>query len=89
MHLLFATYSNGNDAADLMTLLGEAALSYTDKLYAKFAEEFEKKYVAQGIDENRTIEETLGIGWELLSIIPKTELKRIKPELIEKYLPKE
>ena len=72
-----------------MTILGEAALSETDKLYAKFADEFEKRYVSQGYDCNRGIEETLNIGWELLSILPKTELKRIKAEHIEKYLPKD
>ena len=68
--------------------MGEAALSPTDLLYAKFADEFEKRYVNQGSGENRSIEETLDLGWELLSILPKSELKRIKPELIEKYLPK-
>ena len=70
-----------------MSILGEAALSQTDLLYAKFADEFEKKYVNQGYDENRSIEETLKIGWELLGILPKTELKRIKEEYIEKYYP--
>ena len=68
--------------------LGEAALSDDDKLFAKFADEFEKRYVSQGNTTNRSIEETLNIGWELLSILPKRELKRIKPEFIEKYLPK-
>lgn len=71
-----------------MSILGEAALSETDLLYAKFADEFEKRYVSQGYYTNRSIEETLDIGWELLSILPVTELKRIKPEMIEKYLPK-
>ena len=65
-----------------------AALTPTDLLYAKFADEFEKRYVNQGYEENRSIEETLDLGWELLSILPKSELKRIKPELIEKYWPK-
>jgi V/A-type H+-transporting ATPase subunit B len=73
---------------ELMSILGEAALSPTDLLYAKFADEFERRYVAQGKDENRSIEDTLKLGWELLSLLPKAELKRIKPELIEKYLPK-
>ena len=67
--------------------MGEAALSEVDKLYAKFADEFEKQYIDQGYETNRTIEETLSLGWELLSILPKSELKRIKPEFIEKYLP--
>ncbi|MCI9118937.1 MAG: V-type ATP synthase subunit B, partial [Flavonifractor sp.] len=73
---------------ELMTILGEAALSPTDLLYAKFADEFEKRYVSQGPDENRSILETLDLGWDLLSILPSAELKRIKPEFIEKYLPK-
>ena len=88
MNQLFAAYSRGKDAKELMTILGEAALSDDDKLFAKFAEEFEKVYVSQGNETNRSIEETLNIGWELLSILPKRELKRIKPEYIEKYLPK-
>ena len=88
MNQLFAGYSRGKDAKELMTILGEAALSDDDKLFAKFAEEFEKVYVSQGNTTNRSIEETLTIGWELLSILPKRELKRIKPEYIEKYLPK-
>lgn len=89
MNQLFAAYSAGKDAAELMTILGEAALSETDKLYAKFAGEFEKRYIGQGQETDRSIEETLTIGWELLSILPKSELKRIKLEYIEKYLPKE
>ena len=71
-----------------MTILGEAALSDDDKLFAKFADEFEKRYVSQGNNTNRSIQETLDLGWELLSILPKRELKRIKPEFIEKYMPK-
>ena len=88
MNQLFAAYSSGKDAKELATILGESALSPTDLLYAKFADEFEKRYVAQGPDENRSIEETLDLGWDLLSILPKTELKRIKPEFIDKYLKK-
>ena len=88
MNQLFAAYSTGKENKELMSILGEAALSPTDLLYAKFADEFEKRYVAQGTDENRSIEETLDLGWELLSILPKSELKRIKPEYIDKYLPK-
>ena len=87
LNQLFAAYSAGKEAAELMTILGEAALSETDKLYAKFATEFEQRYVGQGTDTDRTIEETLSLGWELLSILPKSELKRIKPEYIEKYYP--
>lgn len=85
MNQLFAAYARGKDAKELMTILGEAALSETDLLYAKFAEEFEQKYVSQGFTTNREIAETLDIGWELLSILPESELKRIKPEMIEKY----
>ena len=88
MNQLFAAYARGKDCKELMTILGEAALSDVDLLYAKFADEFEKRYVNQGYEENRSIEETLNLGWELLSILPKSELKRIKPELIEKYWPK-
>ncbi|MBR3848164.1 MAG: V-type ATP synthase subunit B [Oscillospiraceae bacterium] len=88
MNQLFAAYARGKEAKELMTILGEAALSDVDKLYAKFADAFEREYVSQGYDENRSIEETLNLGWKLLSILPKSELKRIKPELIEKYLPK-
>ena len=88
MNQLFAAYSRGKDAKELMTILGEAALTEDDLLYAKFAEEFEKVYVGQGNSTNRSIEETLNIGWDLLSILPVRELKRIKPEYIEKYLPK-
>ena len=85
MNQLFAAYARGKDAKELMTILGEAALSETDLLYAKFAEEFERKYVSQGFSTNREIYETLDLGWELLSILPTSELKRIKPEMIEKY----
>ncbi|MBE6992827.1 MAG: V-type ATP synthase subunit B [Ruminococcaceae bacterium] len=87
MNQLFAAYSSGKDAAELMTILGESALSETDLLYAKFATEFENRYVNQGNDTNRTIEETLDLGWQLLKILPKSELKRIKPEYIDRYLP--
>ena len=89
MNQLFSAYARGKDAKELMTILGEAALSDDDKLYAKFADEFEQRYVNQGNETNRTIEETLDLGWELLKILPKRELKRIKPEYIEKYLPKD
>ena len=71
----------------MAVILGEAALSDTDKLFAQFADEFERRYVSQGENENRSIEETLELGWELLTIIPKVELKRIRDEYIEKYLP--
>ena len=88
MNQLFAAYATGKENKELMSILGEAALSPTDLLYAKFADEFERRYVSQGTDENRSIFETLDLGWDLLSILPRTELKRIKPEMIEKYMPK-
>ena len=87
MNQLFAAYARGKDAKELSVILGEAALTDVDKLYAKFADAFEKEYVSQGYDSNRTIEETLNLGWKLLKILPKSELKRIKDEYIEKYLP--
>ena len=87
MNQLFAAYARGKEAKELMTILGEAALSDIDKLYAKFADAFEREYVNQGYSENRSITETLDLGWKLLSILPKSELKRIKPEFIEKYWP--
>ena len=88
MNQLFAAYASGKEAKELMTILGESALSPTDLLYAKFADEFEKRYVSQGYETNRSVIETLDLGWELLSILPKSELKRIKQDMIDKYLPK-
>lgn len=85
MNQLFSAYARGKDAKELMAILGEAALSDMDRLYAEFAEKFEERYISQGFDSERTIEETLNLGWELLSILPKSELKRIKDEFIEKY----
>ena len=87
MNQLFAAYSKGKEAKELMTILGESALTPTDLLFAKFATEFEARYVSQGFDENRSIEETLDLGWQLLSILPKAELKRIRMEYLNKYLP--
>ena len=89
MNQLFAAYASGKEAKELMTILGEAALSPTDLLFAKFADEFEKRYVSQGYETNRSVIETLDLGWELLKILPKSELKRIKQEMIDKYLPKD
>lgn len=86
MNQLFAAYARGKEAKELSSILGDAALTDVDKKYAKFAEEFERKYISQGFDCNRSIEETLTIGWQLLSILPVSELKRIKDEYIEKYL---
>lgn len=86
MNQLFAAYARGKECKELSAILGEAALTDVDKKYAEFADKFERRYIAQGFDENRSIEETLNIGWELLSILPKSELKRIKDKYIEKYL---
>ncbi len=88
MNQLFSAYARGKEAKELSVILGEAALSDVDKLYAKFADAFEKEYVSQGFDTDRDIEETLNIGWKLLTILPKSELKRISLEFIDKYLPK-
>ena len=85
MNQLFAAYSRGKDAKELMTILGEAALTDIDLLYAKFADEFEKKYVSQGYNNDRGIEETLDIGWELLRLLPRAELKRISDKLLDEY----
>ncbi|MGM9662258.1 MAG: V-type ATP synthase subunit B [Oscillospiraceae bacterium] len=87
LNQLFAAYASGKEAKELMTILGEAALTPTDLLYAKFADEFEKRYVSQGPEENRSIEQTLDLGWELLRILPRSELKRIKQEMLDQYYP--
>ncbi len=85
MNQLFAAYARGKDAKELMVILGEAALTEIDLIYAKFAEAFEQEYVSQGYDKDRSIEETLDIGWKLLSILPRSELKRIDDEYLDKY----
>jgi V/A-type H+/Na+-transporting ATPase subunit B len=86
MNQLFAAYSRGKEAKELAVILGEGALSEEDKAFARFADLFEDKYVRQGEYENRTVEETLLLGWELLTIVPTKELKRVRDEYIEKYL---
>ncbi len=86
MNQLFSAYAQGKEAKELSAILGESALSDVDKKFAHFAEEFEKRYVSQGFDADRSIEETLDMGWELLKLLPKSELKRIRDEYIEKYL---
>ncbi|MEW8955477.1 V-type ATP synthase subunit B [Clostridium sp.] len=88
MNQMFACYAQGKQAKELAVILGESALSEADKKFAKFAEEFENNYVSQGFNANRSIEDTLEFGWNLLSILPKAELKRIRDEYLEKYLPK-
>ena len=87
MNQLFSAYAQGKQAKELAAILGESALSDVDKEYAKFAEAFENEYVSQGFTTNRTIEETLNLGWKLLKILPRTELKRIRDEYLEKYMP--
>ncbi|HLC49733.1 MAG TPA: V-type ATP synthase subunit B [Candidatus Andersenbacteria bacterium] len=82
---LFASYARGQEVRELATILGEGSLTDTDKKYLEFVERFEREFVQQGPDENRTIEETLTIGWKILSVLPRSELKRVKSEQIEKY----
>jgi V/A-type H+-transporting ATPase subunit B len=86
MNQLFSAYAQGKQAKELAVILGESALSDVDKQYAKFAEAFERQYVSQGFDSNRGIEETLSIGWDLLKILPRTELKRVRDEYLQKYM---
>ncbi|MCI9546288.1 MAG: V-type ATP synthase subunit B [Lachnospiraceae bacterium] len=85
MNQLFSAYSRGKDAKELMTILGEAALSDVDLIYAKFADAFEQEYVSQGYLGNRDIEETLTVGWKLLSILPRSELKRIDEKFLDEH----
>ena len=89
MNQLFAAYARGKDARELMVILGEAALTDMDKKYAEFAEAFEKEYVSQGYNANRSIEETLDIGWKLLQILPRSELKRIKDDMLDEFYGKQ
>ena len=86
MNQLFSAYAKGKECKELSAILGDSALSATDKLYAKFAENFEKEYVSQGFTTDRPIEETLDIGWKLMKILPRSELKRIKEKFLDKYL---
>ncbi|MDW7684386.1 MAG: V-type ATP synthase subunit B [Bacillota bacterium] len=87
LNQLYAGYARGKEAKELAAILGEAALSDADKLFARFADEFENRYIKQGENEDRTIIDTLTIGWELLALLPRTELKRVRDEYLEKYLP--
>jgi len=82
----YAGYAEGRSLQDLVAVIGEEALSERDKAFLKFSQEFEKKFVTQGKDEDRSIETTLGICWKMFNILPREELKRLKPEQIEKYL---
>ena len=85
MNQLFSAYARGKEAKELSAILGEAALTETDRKFAHFAEEFEKLYINQGFDCNRTIEETLDLGWSLLRLLPRGELKRIRDAYLEEY----
>ena len=89
MNQLFAAYARGKDAKELMVILGEAALTEIDIMYAKFADAFENEYVSQGYDNDRSIEETLNIGWKLLSMLPRSELKRIDDKFLDEYYGKQ
>jgi V/A-type H+-transporting ATPase subunit B len=86
MNQLFAAYARGKEAKELAVILGEGALSEDDKAFASFADRFEDEYVRQGEYKNRTVEETLQLGWELLTMVPVKELKRVHDEYIERYL---
>lgn len=89
MNQIFSAYAQGKEAKELANVLGEAALSDSDKKYVQFTDKFEQEYVNQGNYTNRTIEESLDLGWDLLKILPREELKRIKDEMLDEYLPKE
>ena len=88
MNQLFAAYARGKDAKELMVILGEAALTEMDLLYARFADEFESQYISQGYQTDRSIEETLDLGWDLLRLLPRSELKRISDEMLDRYYEK-
>ncbi|HPJ98887.1 MAG TPA: V-type ATP synthase subunit B [Candidatus Hydrogenedentes bacterium] len=88
MNQLYSAYARGKSAKELAVVLGESALSEEDLLFVKFADAFEGKFIRQGEDENRTIEESLAIGWDLLSLLPRESLKRVRDEFIDKYYPK-
>jgi V/A-type H+/Na+-transporting ATPase subunit B len=88
MNQLYSAYARGKNAKELAVVLGESALSEADVLFVKFSDAFEDRFVRQGEDENRSIEESLRIGWDLLTVLPKNELKRIRDAYLEKYYPK-
>lgn len=89
MNQLFAAYSRGKDAKELQVILGEDALSEIDLKYAKFADAFEAEYVSQGFETDRSIDDTLAIGWKLLSMLPRSELKRIRDHFLDQYYGKD
>ncbi|WP_080146276.1 V-type ATP synthase subunit B [Marinilactibacillus piezotolerans] len=88
MNQIFSAYAQGKEAKELSAVLGESALSESDRKYVEFTDKFEKEYVNQGNYTNRTIQETLDLGWDLLKVLPRAELKRIKDDMLDKYLPK-
>ena len=85
---LFASYSKVKSVRNLAAIIGDEELSPLDREYLKFGDKFENEFLMQGEYENRTIEETLDLGWKILTTLPREELYRIKPEYIEKYMPK-
>jgi V/A-type H+-transporting ATPase subunit B len=87
LNQLYAAYARGKEAKELAAILGEAALSEADRKFSSFADEFEDRYLRQGEEEERTIEQTLDLGWELLALLPRAELKRVRDEFLDKYLP--
>jgi V/A-type H+-transporting ATPase subunit B len=87
MNQLYAAYARGKEAKELAAILGDAALSESDRLFSRFADVFENRYICQGEEEDRSIEETLNLGWELLAMLPRAELKRVRDEYLDKYLP--
>jgi V/A-type H+-transporting ATPase subunit B len=87
MNQLYAGYARGKNAQEIAVVLGEAALTPADRVFVKFAVEFERRFIAQGESESREIEADLDLGWSLLSILPREELKRVRRELVEKYMP--
>jgi V/A-type H+-transporting ATPase subunit B len=89
MNQLFAAYSRGKEAKELQIILGEDALSDLDRIYARFADAFETSYVSQGFDTERSIDTTLKIGWQLLSMLPRNELKRIRDHFIDQFYGKD
>jgi Archaeal/vacuolar-type H+-ATPase subunit B len=85
---LFAAYARAVEVRGLASIIGEDSLSETDRKYLLFGDAFERRFIQQGLNENRSIEQTLDIGWEVLSILPESELVQLKPEQIKKYHPK-
>jgi len=85
LNQLFACYARGKEARELALILGEAALSDMDRIYLDFADRYENEFVRQGETESRSIEETLDLGWKLLRMVPRAELKRISTEFLDKY----